>query len=198
MKKILSSLLVAFVSVAAFAQEEVMEPGVYKTKEEFINQSITKIGKIVESPSFNVGQLNVQLSDRSVITENCMRNNYFGFHYIDGHDYILVDGLYAKVVVIGNASLLISPKADFKVDEKGKYTFTPPPSIPITYYFERDLSKSTSVKFERAIGDDKALLEKYKAEKGKNPDSIDLQLKYLQLFNDKAQKDVKKATAKHK
>lgn len=194
MKKILTAaLLLACSALSVCAQDEPAEPGVYKTKDEFINQKITRVGKIMQSDNFNVGQLNVQLADRSIITISCMREHYFGFHYTDGNDYILVDGVYARVVLIGNASLMISPKADFKVDENGKYTFTPPPGGTITYYFERDLAKSVSVKFERAIGDDKALLEKYKSEKGKDKDSIGLQLKYLLLFNDKAQKDLKKA-----
>ena len=174
------------------------EFGVYKTKEEFINQQLTIIGVIQPSENYNVGELKVQLKDRAVITINCMREHYFGFKYVDGNDYVLVDGIYARTVIIGNASLLMSPKASFAVDENNKYSFTPAPNGSLEFYFVRDLGTKTSVKFEKAIADDKELLAKYKADKTDYGAPINKQIKYLELFNDKAQKDKKKSTSKKK
>jgi len=199
MKKSLRLIIIALAAMITTANAVENEFGVYKTKEEYLNQKITIIGLIQSSENFNMGILQVQLKDRAIITINCVKEHYFGFKYIDGNDYLQVDGIYARAVIIGNASLLMSPKASFTVDEAGeKYTFTPAPNGSLEYYFERDLSTKTSVKFERALADDKDLLAKYKADKTDYGSPINKQIKYLLLFNDKAQKDKKKSTSKKK
>jgi len=193
MKRTIFMLLLAFMAVAKSAKaDEAKELGVFKTKEDYINQKLTWIGVIQKSDNYNVGELNVQLKDRAVIIINCIRERYFGFKYIDGNDYVQVDGVYARAVITGNVNLLISPKADFKVDDNGKYTFTPSPNGALSYYFERDLGKKSSSKFERAIADDKDLLQKYKNDKENYGDIINKEIKYALLFNDKPQKDNKK------
>ncbi len=199
MKKSIFTFIIALISIVATAKaEDESEFGIFKTKDDFINQKLTKIGMLLASDNFNVGELKVQLKDHAVIQVNCVHEHYYGFKYIDGNDYVLVDGIFARTVIIGNVNLLISPKADFKVDENGKYTFTPAPNGALSYYFVRDLNKKTSSKFERAIADDKELLEKYKNDKENYGDAINKQIKYLLLFNDKVQKDSKKTKSKGK
>lgn len=197
MKKITLTFLFALTVFIGNASSE-NEFGVYRTKEEYMNQHITVIGVIQSSENYNIGMLQVQLKDRAIITINCIREHYFGFKYIDGNDYLLVDGIYARSVIIGNASLLMSPKAGFSADDKEQYTFTPAPNGSLEFYFVRDLSSKASVKFERAIADDKDLLAKYKADKADYGSVINKQIKYLLLFNDKLQKDKKKSGSKKK
>jgi len=174
------------------------EFGVYRTVADFENEKISKIGTILESPNYNVGELNVELTDKKIIKINCLHEKYIGFKYIDGNNYLLVDGIYAKAVILGNVNLLISPKASFKIDENEHYSFTPAPNGSLSYYFIKDLSKNMSAKFERLISDDKTLLEKYKKDNQGNEDIIQKQIKYAEKYNSSLRVAKKTSKSKHK
>jgi hypothetical protein len=198
MKKTLFLLIVAMASISTSVNASNDEYGVYRTKEDFENHRISIIGVILSSENYNVGELNVQLKDRKIIKIDCSHENYFGFRYIDGHDYLRIDAIYARTVVIGNVNLLMSPKGDFKVDDQGHYSFIPAPNGSLSYYFIKDLSTKKSEKFERLISDDKGLMEKYKNDKLGNGDVIQKQLKYLEIYNSTYHVAKKKAKSKKK
>jgi hypothetical protein len=204
MKKITLLFVLVLGTMNKSLQASENQFGIYKTKADFENEKITIIGVIIDSPNYNVGELNVETQDKTgrrfETKVNCMHEHYFGFKYIDGYNYLLIDGIYAKAAIIGNVNLLISPKADFIVDENEHYSFRPAPNGSLCYYFVKDLSSNVSAKFERLISDDKQLLEKYKNDKLGNGDIIQKQLKYIHIYNStyRETKKVKKNSSKHK
>lgn len=205
MKKITLLLILALGALNNITTASENIAGVYKTKADFENEEITTIGTILESPNYNVGELNVEVisitKEKMVVKINCSHEHYFGFRYLDGKDYLLVDGVYAKCVITGNVNLLISPKAEFNIDENEHYSFKPAPNGSLSYYFIKDMGTNVSSKFERLISDDKALLEKYKNDKLGNGDIIQKQLKYLTIYNSSYRETKKTKTSsksKHK
>ena len=200
MKKLSLTIAFALGAISGSLKASENEFGVYKTLADFENEKITKIGLVLESENYNVGELNIKLKDDKIIKINCLHEKYFGFKYIYGNNYLLVDGIYAKAVIIGNLNLLISPKASYKIDENEHYSFIPAPNGSLSYYFIKDLSKNTSAKFERLISDDKTLLEKYKTEKLDNVDIIQKQIKYMDKYNSsfRAVKKSSSEKSKHK
>jgi hypothetical protein len=175
--------------------------GVYKTEADFENEKLTVIGVIKESPNYNVGELYIEMSNMSdqkfLVKVNCAKEHYFGFKYIDGNDYLLIDGIYARAVIIGNINLLISPRADFEVDENEHYNFKPAPNGNLSYYLAKDLGRNKSSRFEQLISDDQKLLEEYKNDNEKSKDIIQKQLKYIKIYNS-SYREIKKSKTNHK
>lgn len=197
MKKKLFLVLAAAISMISGLKAE-DDYGVYKTKEDFENNHVSIIGVILSSENYNVGELNVQLKDKKVIKINCNREHYFGFHYLDGNDYIRIDDIFGRVVISGNITLLMSPKGNFKVDENENYNFTPAPNGNLSFYFIKDLAEKNSSKFERLINDDKPLMQQYKNDKSVAGDPIQKQLKYIKIYNSTLRMAKKKKAGKSK
>lgn len=194
--KILISVSILFLAVinnTAFGHEE-EKYGVYVTKEDFMNHRITELGEILESENYNVGILVVKQKDKSVLKINCIKEDYFGFRFTDGHDYINLGKFFARLVITGRINFLISAKADFKIDEKGNYVFTKAPNGNLNFYFVTDLGNKDPQPLEKLIADDKDLTKKYLADKENYGEFINKQLHYLKIYNATVpkQKDIKK------
>ena len=159
------------------------EFGVYKSKEDYLNQNITLIDKMLESDNFNIGILKFKDKENKIHKLNCIKEKYWGFHYIDGNDYMLLDEFYAKIVIVGRINLLISPKAGFSKDENGKYTFTKMADGKINYYFTKDLDPTKIAPFEKLITDEKGFLRSYQKDKNIYPEIIEKQIIYLKKYN---------------
>jgi hypothetical protein len=202
--KTLLNLLISIVLVfnAFIAQaENTNEFGVYKTKEDYLSKTISVIDKMQSSENYNLGILIFLDKENKEQKMNCIKEKYFGFRYIDGFDYIQLDGFYAKLVSTGRIDLLISPKADFKKDEKGKYIFSRADNGKVSFYFMKDLNPKTLGTFEKLIADEKAVVKEYQKDRDNYGDFINKQLVYLNKYNEtipkkKLQVKTKNAVAK--
>jgi hypothetical protein len=183
-------LVVTLASVTNLKSEEI-ESGVYKTKEDFINKKITPIGKILPSENYNIGLLSVMQKDKDIVKVNCLHEQYWGFKYIDGNDYMLVDGVYARIVILGRINLLISPKADYKKTENEGYVFTPAPNGKLNFYFVKGLDNSKPDAFEKLIDDEKTVLKAFQKDRDNYGEFINKQIKYLEIYNATIPKPVK-------
>lgn len=174
-------LVISAFSVKAISKNEF---GVYRTKEDYMDQRLELIEKMQESDNFNVGILLFKGTDNKEHKINCNKEKYWGFRYVDGNDYVNVDGFYAKIVVTGRINLLISPKATFTKDENDKFTFSRTDKGKINFYFIKDLNSKKTVTFEKLIADEKALLKEYRSDRDNYGDFINKQLKYLKKYNE--------------
>jgi len=96
---------------------------------------------------------------------------------------MMMNGFYAKIVIIGRIDLLISPKATYKIDAEGKYWFYKSADGKINLYFMRNLDPATEAPFEKLIADEKAILKEYEADKDNYGEFINKQLSYLKKYN---------------
>jgi hypothetical protein len=104
-----------------------------------------------------------------------------------------MDGFFAKIVILGRIDLLISPKANYRMDSEGKYRFSNADGGKINFYFVKDLDPSTLAPFEKHIADDKMILKEYQADKDNYGEFINKQLLYLKKYNNSISKPKKTA-----
>ena len=176
-------MLFVLTLVTMHVTAEKNEFGVYKTKDDFFNNKITVLGTMIPSDNYNVGLLLIEHKDNFVIKVNCIHEKYWGFKYIDGNDYVFIDGIYARIVILGRINLLISPKAGFKKDENDKYSFSAAPNGSLNYYFTKNLNGEKSDPFEKLIADDKTMLKEYQKDKDNYGEFINKEIIYLNKYN---------------
>ena len=191
-----STVLVLFAFVTKAIEKN--EFGVYKTKEDYLTKNLSVVNKMQESENFNVGELIFKDKENKEHKINCLREKYWGFRYLDGNDYIKLDGFYAKVVILGNINLLISPKAEFYKDENEKYTFSCINERKVNFYFTKDLNNMSSAPFEKLIADEKTIVKEYRSDRDNYGDFINKQIKYLKKYNEKIPKQKKEIKKRNK
>lgn len=202
MNKIYALTILSFLFIIDAAKAQVKpEYGYYLTKEDYLNKKITVQERMQESVNYNLGI--IVYKDKKDVEHkiHCIKEKYWGFRYLDGCDYMYLDGFFAKILIVGRIDLLISPKAKFKVAEDGTYSFIPEAEgIKINYYFLKDLDPSTLMPFEKHIVDEKAIVKEYQADRDNYGEWINKQLKYLKKYNETIPKPVKgkKEVAKKK
>jgi hypothetical protein len=197
MKKSYSSIFcILFLAISAFSYSQTkLDVGYYLTKDDYLNKKITIIERMQSSENFNVGTLIYKDKDAVEHKINCIKEKYWGFRYLDGFDYMYIDGFFGKIVLLGRINLVISPKASFKLDEKGDYTFTHSADGKINYYFMKNLDASTIAPFDKLIADEKQVLKDFQADRDNYGEFINKQMKYLKIYNavvPKAKKGAKK------
>jgi hypothetical protein len=181
---IIASIFCLLFNLSLYAQSPPVV-GYYITKEDYLNKKITVVQRMQESVNYNIGII-IYKDEHSVEhTENYIKEKYWGFRYLDGFDYMNTNnGFFAKIVIVGRIDLLISPKASFKIDEKGDFQFTSNSEGKINYYFLKDMDASRTESFEKLIADDKVLLKEYQNDKDNYGEFINKQLKYLKKYNE--------------
>jgi hypothetical protein len=199
----MNKLLLLFFTITAFhenifAQEKPktkQEVGYYYSKEDYLNKKYTFNEKetMLPSENYNIGIINYKDKDSVEHKFNCIRAKCWGFRYLDGCDYMyLGDGFFVKIVIVDKRmDLLISPKATYKVDDKGKYTFAAEEGKKLNYYFIKNLDPATLQPFEKQIEDEKALLKEYQADKDNYGEFINKQLVYFKRYNETVPKPIK-------
>lgn len=188
------SILLLFLSINLIGQTN-KEFGYYITKEDYLQNKITVIGNMQESENYNVGIIKYKDKKNVENKINCMREKYWGFRYIDSCDYMLMDGFYAKIVIVGRIDLLLSPKASYKIDGDGKYWFNKSDEGKINFYYMRNLDPATQEPFEKLIADEKDILKEYQADRDNYGEFINKQMGYLKKYNSIIPK-LKKGTKK--
>ena len=194
MKTIPTSLLLAFVCILFITKAQASnEFGYYLTKEDYLQKKITVIGTMVESENYNVGII-IYKDKKNVLNKiNCLKEKYWGFRYIDSCDYMMMDGFYGKIVIVGRIDLVLSPKATYKIDKEGKYWFYKSQEGKINIYYMKNLDPSTQDDFEKLIADEKAVLKEYQADRDNYGEFINKQLSYLKKYNETVPKPKKGA-----
>ncbi len=185
----LSAVLVLFAFVTKAIEKN--EFGVYKTKEDYLSKKLTVIKKMQESENFNVGELIFKDRKNKEHKINCIRKKYWGFRYVDGNDYIQLNGFFAKIVIAGHINLLVSPKANVTKDENDRFRFSRANEGNIYFYFIKDLNPKTLAPFEKLIADQNSVLKEYRTDRDNYGDFINKQLKYLEKYNAKIPKQKK-------
>lgn len=159
------------------------EFGYYITKDDYLNKKVTIVANMQASDNYNVGVL--MYRDKKNVEQkiNCIKEKYWGFRYIDGFDYMYLDGFFAKIVLRGRIDLLISPKASFKIDADGKYVFNKTDDGKLNFYYMRNLDPTTQAPFEKLIADEKLILKEYQNDKDNYGEFINKQMMYLKKYN---------------
>lgn len=165
--------------------------GFYITKEDYLNKKITVLESMQPSENYNVGVIKYKNKDSVEHKINCIKEKYWGFHYIDGFDYMLMNGFYGKIVIVGRIDMVISPRATFKIDEEGKYWFFKSEDGKINYYYMKNLDPSTVAPFEKLIADEKLIVKEYQADRDNYGEFINKQIKYLKKYNGTTPKPIK-------
>jgi hypothetical protein len=186
---VLSMSLLGAEAITAQAQPKTRQQvGYYYSKEDYLNKKFTFNEKetMLPSENYNIGVINYKDKDSVEHKFNCIRAKCWGFRYLDGCDYMYMgDGFFAKIVIVDKRmDLLISPKATYKVDDKGNYIFTAEAGKKVNFYFIKNLDPATVQPFEKQIEDEKALLKEYQADKDNYGEFINKQLTYFRKYND--------------
>lgn len=174
------------------------EFGYYVTKEDYLAKKLTYLENMIPSENFNVGVLMFKDKKNVEHKVNCLKEKYWGFRYLDSCDYMLMDGFYAKIVIVGRIDLVISPKATYKIDAEGKYWFYKSADGKINLYFMKNLDPSTQADFEKLIVDEKEIVKEYESDRDNYGEFINKQIKYLKKYNSTIPKPPKTAKGKKK
>lgn len=194
MKTIPTTLAILFLLFFTNANADInSEFGYYITKDDYLNKKVTIVANMQASDNYNVGVL--MYRDKKNVEQkiNCIKEKYWGFRYIDGFDYMYMDGFFAKIVLRGRIDLLISPKASFKIDADGKYVFNKTDDGKLNFYYMRNLDPTTQAPFEKLIADEKLILKEYQDDKDNYGEFINKQMMYLKKYNETIPKPKKGA-----
>lgn len=189
-----TQLAILFFFLFINAQADVNnEFGYYLTKEDYLQKKVTIVANMQESENYNVGILMYKDKKNVEHKISCIKEKYWGFRYIDGCDYMYMDGFFAKIVIRGRIDLLISPKASFKIDEEGKYVFNKTNDGKLNFYYMKNLDPTTQAPFEKLIADEKLILKEYQADKDNYGEFVNKQMMYLKKYNEAIPKPKKGA-----
>ena len=185
MKTITTHLAILFLLLFINSKADINnEFGYYTTKDDYLKKKITIIQNMEESENYNVGELIYKDKKNVEHKISCLKEKYWGFRYIDGLDYMYMDGFFAKIVLLGRIDLLISPKASFKIDTDGKYVFNKTKDGKLNFYFMKGLDPETQATFEKMIADEKLILKEYQSDKDNYGEFINKQMLYLKKYNE--------------
>ncbi len=177
---LITLLLLLSVSQKGLAAAEF---GYYITKEDYLAKKLTYIENMIPSENYNVGVLIYKDKKNVEHKINCLKEKYWGFRYLDSCDYMMMNGFYAKIVIVGRIDLVISPKATYKIDADGKYWFYKAADGKINLYFMKNLDPATQADFEKLIVDEKEIVKEYEADKDNYGEFINKQITYLKKYN---------------